>query len=1311
MRRNQAFSAIKSEGGLLPADLLARVAANEKSVAGLSPEAYHLAPGERLTEVITRSWNRLIGAWTAFSETLEKLPTEDKTATNITRQRWTLVLFQELGYGQLQPSKGDFTIGEKSYPISHAWGTVPIHLPGAKIAIDRRTAGVAGAASMSPHGLVQEFLNRSEEHLWGFICNGLQLRLLRDNVSLTRPAFVEFDLQRMFSGQAYHEFVVLWLVCHQSRLEGDVAEKCLLEQWVADAADRGTRALDQLRIGVETAITALGEGFLAHRTNAPLRERIRSGDLDKRDYQRELLRLVYRLIFLLVAESRELLLRPDADATTTARYRQFYGVTRLRALAETQRGSAHADLWQSLRVVMRALGSPSGEPHLGLPSLGSFLWSDSAIPALESAQLDNRHLLAAVRALTSVRDGKVVRSVDYRNLGAEELGSIYESLLELHPDLDVDTGTFALTTAAGNERKTTGSYYTPTSLINELLDSALEPVLDDAVAAADPEKALLAVTVLDPACGSGHFLIAAAHRIARRLASVRTGDGEPSPDATRSALRDVVGRCIHGIDVNEMAVELCKVSLWMEAVEPGRPLSFLEHRIVHGNSLLGATPRVLAEGVPDDAFKPLEGDDRATVTELKKRNKKERAERKQLTFDFGSVFELAQPVARAIEDIDSIAEDDVVAKEKRWAEFVKSDERERARLAADAWCAAFVALKKQAEPVVTDRVVRAIAQDPARVPPEILQTVRSLREQYSFLHLHLAFPDVFEVPKEGERPENETMGWSGGFSCVLGNPPWERVKLQEKEFFAERAPSIATAANSAARKRLIEDLALTDPALFGSFKQAVRKAEAESHILRSSGRFPLCGRGDVNTYSVFAEAMRSAASQVGRSGVIVPLGIATDDTTKAFFGDLVSSGSLDTLFGFENEEFLFPGVHHSTKFCALTIRGRGSRDPMRFAFFLRRVSDLREDGRTFSLTADDFRSINPNTLTCPIFRTSADAELTRRIYAHSGAVLVNDAIDDNPWKVRLWTMFHMSNDSKLFREHPALDALPLFEGKMIYHFNHRFGTYEGQTQAQANQGKLPESPSSRLADPCYRTKPKYWVSADEVDRRAVGRNSWFIGWRRITNSIMERTLTAAVVPRSAVGDNLFLIEAPDSGHALSLVALMNSMLSDYISRQKLGGTNFLFYVLKQLPFVRPCALSRNWGGDPLNEWLRIRALELTYTAWDLSGFGSEAGCDAPFAWDDGRRQLLRAEIDAAVMHLYEVTRAEAVHVLDSFAVLAKNEAVECGEYRTKRLILECYDAMAKAIETGEPYQTILDPPPADPSLCHPESTRPEWAKA
>ena len=608
------MAAIRSEGGLLPSDVLARIALLDPDLGGLAASDFHLAPNERLGEAIARSWARLTAAWEAFSTDRDGLPAADH-AGRLTRERWLLPLFSELSYGRLIQQPG-VDIDGKTYAVFCEYNHSPIHVVGAGVSLDRRTAGVRGAADQSPHSVVQELLNRSNERLWGIVTNGLSLRLLRDNVTLTRQAYVEFDLEAIFATEAYEDFALLWLCAHQSRLEAATPEECWLEVWTQAAQRDGTRALGELRSGVERAIEALGRGFLAQPTNGALHAALRDGGLDGPAYYRELLRLIYRLLFLFVAEDRDALLLPDDGSPerfdARERYERFYATKRLRRLSVRRRGGRAHDLYEQVKLLSGWLYD-GGQPVLALPPLGSALWSPDTTAQFSDARLGNEALLEAIRELAYVEGGR--RPVDFRNLGAEELGSVYESLLELHPQIDRETASFALTTAAGHERKQTGSYYTPTSLIGSLLETALDPVIDDAVRNDDPEQALLDLTVCDPACGSGHFLIAAANRIAKRLAAVREHDPEPAPEAIRHALRDVVSRCIHGVDVNPMAVELCKVTLWLEALEPGRPLSFLEDRILLGNSLLGATPALVAAGIPDDALSPYS---EMTETSLKR---------------------------------------------------------------------------------------------------------------------------------------------------------------------------------------------------------------------------------------------------------------------------------------------------------------------------------------------------------------------------------------------------------------------------------------------------------------------------------------------------------------------------------------------------------------------------------------------------------------------------------------------------------------------------------------------------------------------
>ena len=802
-KANDHLTTIRTEGSLLPPDLLARVSDEDTSLAGMTPASYHRS-GERLNEAISRSWTTLQSAWSHFRAGLETLAPGDR-GTTITRERWLLPLFRELDYGRL-PTAQAATIDGKPYAISHSWGlNVPIHLVSYQVDLDKKTRGVPGAATHSPHSLLQVFLNRSDDHLWGFVSNGCKLRILRDNLTLTRQAYVEFDLEAMMDGDVYSDFRVLWLLCHQSRANAERPSDCWLEKWMKEAADRGTRALDHLRDGVQAAIEALGIGFLEHHANGDLRDKLCDGRLDKQNYYRQLLRIVYRLLFLFVAEDRDLLLDREAAESVRETYRNYYSTQRLRRMAARFVGTRHSDLFEALRLVMRLLGGVGDGSALGIVPLGSFLFSDRAVTDVIDCKISNRRLLSAIHSLSRIddRETKGRRNVDYKNLGPEELGSVYESLLELHPHINVDARSFALETGGGNERKTSGSYYTPSSLINALLDSALDPVLNEA--AKNGADAVLELKVCDPATGSGHFLIAAANRMAKRLASLRTGEEEPSLPALQEAKRDIIGRCIYGVDINPMAAELCKVSLWLEALEPGKPLSFLDHHIQVGNSLLGTTPRLMAGGIPNDAFKPIEGDDKQTASTLRKRNRQELKQReaglRQLGLeqappaDYGYLSDSMNLLAAAPGD--SLA--DIREKEDFYAALAQDDEYVNARLMANAWCAAFVWEKRPGEGIpLTDLLYRHLEEDPQSPQFESLrQKVAALADHYGFFHWHIAFPDVFQVPDDLSRAGNEAAGWNGGFDVVLGNPPYSAALTKGERNFLKYTCNIGTS-NTAA---------------------------------------------------------------------------------------------------------------------------------------------------------------------------------------------------------------------------------------------------------------------------------------------------------------------------------------------------------------------------------------------------------------------------------------------------------------------------------------------------------------------------------
>ncbi|MGH3491825.1 MAG: Eco57I restriction-modification methylase domain-containing protein, partial [Sciscionella sp.] len=238
------FVGVRIQGGLLPADLLARLA-SRTDITGLTSKDFHLAAGESVSDAANRVWAYLRGAWTAYREALAALPDTD-TATSLTRERFTLVLLDQLGYGRVPTTgKGGLAVDGYTFPVSHVWGSVPIHLLGARIALDTRTKGVAGAAVASPQSMMQELLNRSDEYLWGILSNGLVLRLLRDSTSLIGSAYVEFDLEAIFDGDLFSDFLLLYTLCHVSRVEVREDEvgpaSCWLERWRNDAAESGSR--------------------------------------------------------------------------------------------------------------------------------------------------------------------------------------------------------------------------------------------------------------------------------------------------------------------------------------------------------------------------------------------------------------------------------------------------------------------------------------------------------------------------------------------------------------------------------------------------------------------------------------------------------------------------------------------------------------------------------------------------------------------------------------------------------------------------------------------------------------------------------------------------------------------------------------------------------------------------------------------------------------------------------------------------------------------------------------------------------------
>jgi len=1369
---------IRIEGGLLSPDFLETI----HDQPGQKPADFGLDARRSLVDEVTAVWSDVRAYWEAFERRRARAK-DGESLTSATREAWIIPLLEALGY-RLTFQRKAAEVDGRTYALSHRAGGdekgTPVHI----VAFDQKLGErpPAGRGTMSPHALVQDYLNRSDD-LWGIVTNGATLRLLRDSVYFSRPSYIEFDLQGMLDGERLDEFILFYRLAHRSRMAaaGEDGGRCLLESYHQAAVEQGGRIRDGLRKAVEGAILTLANGFLSHPKNGELRRAISNSELSASGYYQQLLYLIYRLLFLMVAEERNLLVLAEPAGNGGLGgvipplqgrgdyYLDHYSITRLRRLAEAPLSGPQRfdDLYLSLRTLFQVLRDETQAPALGVPALNGELFDVSRARHLEAAYLNNRDLLTAIRQLsyfTPERE-QVRRRVNYGALDVEELGSVYESLLDEYPVVSSPLGgrpRFGF--VQGTERKTTGSYYTARELVKETLDSALDPVIAERLKAAaeslrrsDPAAAakvraaqiaaLLAIRVCDSACGSGHFLLASARRIGRALAQVATGEDEPSPEAVRHWTREAIIHCIYGVDKNPLAVDLCKVALWIEGFSEGKPLTFLDAHIKCGDSLVGVFDlKVLDAGIPDEAFEPVTGDDKAVARGLKRRNKEERGGQLGIVYQEEQAA-LDEAVRQWQAQLDS-PEDTPKQVRRKQAAYRKLQQQEDVqRTACDLWTAAFftplTAANADAGVIPTTAALQDYRRQPGAADPRVVAHARALAVRNQFFHWPLEFPHVFA---------------QGGFDVMVGNPPWEMLQLDPKQFFSATAPEIAQAENMAVRDKLISALANRDPALYLEYLSELHLVGSYQKFVHESGRFPLTSYGRINLMALFAELSRRMLSPRGRTGIMLPIGIATDAFNRNFFADLIKSQSLARLAGYENEALIFPAVHHAFKFCTLTITGEQIKmEQSDFVFFCREFSDISQGIRHYGLSFDDLVLLNPNTLTAPIFRTSRDAELTKKIY-RAAPVLMEEWTGLNPWRLRPLLMFMMNTDSKLFEKSIVPGFVPLYEAKMVSTFDHRFGSYADRTARGFTN--LSQGNEQEHLDPSWTAKPFYWVPEHEVLARSEARQIRFwLTYRRITNATNERTMVASIVPPSGCADTLpALILDSSTVLTVLLLANLNSLCLDYVARQKIGGMHLDFHHLKQLPVLPPMAFSFQAGS-----FIAPRVLELVYTAWDMAPFAADlwadadealrakleeqhqswlqatgghawdppdwAGgdaCPAPFAparWDEERRALLRAELDAYYARLYGLTRDELRYILDpkdvygpdfpgeTFRVLKEKEERAFGEYRTRRLVLEAWDRLeaelgpvvmrnyreemaatpGRVAETGPTYQATVRP--------------------
>ncbi len=1326
-RRNShgiSWQTIRLEGSLLLPDLLEQIAKNEATHQKESE--YQIPAGLRMIEEIGRSYQIARALHAEFKNRRQSSNTE---AFQLTDTFFMKFMSSCLGWTEYQRVRSK-RVGDYGYPVQKiAFERIPITVAAYDMGLDASDSrfGISGAKvrNRSLFQMSQEYLNTLGKSSWGIVSNGSTIRLLRSSPTMARPQYLEFDLYSMLEDDHYSEYTLLWKILHVSRVfdvETQIA-MTIWEEWRNETISTGERVRDGLRIGVTKALTLLGSGFIANPTNEVLRQKLNDGQLTAEDLYHQLLRLVYRFLFLFALEERRaenglrLVFIPDASlAKERDLYEKGYSLDRLReVMLHRSSYNYYTDLWAAQKIVFTSLAK--GEKRLALPALGG-LFSSGMCDDLDSATLDNATFLKAMESLRWANNTAGQYSyIDYKNMGTEELGSVYESLLELVPTVDMPARIFRFIgveddeSTAGNARKTTGSYYTPSFLVDQLVKTALVPVLEKTAKehVQDKAEALLSLSVIDPACGSGHFILAAARKIAEYVAVARDDDGVVTPSEYRRALRDVISRCIYGVDLNPMAVELTKMALWLEGYEPGKPLSFLDRHLLCGNSLLGVFDlTVLDKGIPKDAFKQLTGDDKEYCANLAKQNVtglktyKTKIEEKSLhEFDLFSETFLDDTYS----SLDSMPEDDVNEVEKKVQQYKKLKElmdQDSRMVASDIYIGAFLMQKRPGKVVPTSQTLYRykILQQPSETDLEAIKHAREACKKANALHWPFAFPKVFA---------------KGGFDVVLGNPPWDVSQVKDTEFFAKKDSSIA-ALQGDKRKKRIDKLETDNPVLFWQFTEFMYEVQAQNNYLGNSERYSLSAHGKLNYYPLFCELFVNLIQKdKGRVGAIVPTGIATDDSTKYLFSYLVENKQLVSLYDIENRDKVFPAVDSRQKFSLLTLGSSPSAD---FACFLHSIQELEDDRRHFELTAEDFHLINPNTHTLPIFRSKMDAELAKKIYRRV-PVLIDESKGDegNPWGIQFSTMFNMTTASNLFLDEPEADSYPLYEAKMLHQYDHRWATYEPD-------GTVRDVTLEEKMNPDYEVTPRYWVPKREVLNRIADvpdpvRKAWYAGeehqlrialaacedeelnqlatadnlmkkmdevmdqrspkWlmgiRNISNSTNERTIITSILPRVAVGHKITLVFSRVS-YSEYLLCCLNSLVLDFIARQKIGGTDVCHFHLKQLPVISSNLITKAMG-----EVIIENARRLTATSFQLF----EDLAIENHQWNFGERDYFRAELDALYARLYGLNREELMYILDPESVMGKDypsqtfpglknkELREYGEYRTMRLVLEAWD--------------------------------------
>lgn len=755
------YSAISIQGNIFTSEILEKIRIEDTRFQ--AAKDFNLNQGDSVRDEINLAWTLAISHWNAFKQKRETLSLTD-TGTTETRRYWMLPLLQILGYDVSQSNAE--IVNDKSYAVSHRANNkdgFPIHIVGIQQSLDKKAD--IGGARLSPHALIQEYLNNTE-HLYGFATNGSMLRVLRDATRLSRLSYIEFNLEQMMEEGLYVEFALLYRILHSSRIANKKEENAesILEWYHQEALSSGSRIRERLSQAVEQSILLLANGILENPNNEALRQEIEDNKITPHQYYLHVLRSVYRVLFLLVIEERKLIYPEKRDAELNRKrdvYYKFYSIQRLTYLVEKKVyiDPRKTDLWQSLLTTFHLFEHSEQGAKLGISALGSGLFAPNALGGLQDQLVNNETLLKVLRYLvTFENENRQLVRVNYADLDVEEFGSVYEGLLEYAPAITNHQFNFI----KGDERSSSGSHYTPEELVKPLIVHSLDYLITDKLKEENPEAGLLSLSICDVACGSGHILLSAARRVGFELAKYRSKEDQPTPSVLRIAIRDVIKNCIYGVDLNPLAVELCKVALWLEAHEPGQPMNFLDHHIKCGNAIVGlAHFEELENGIASEAFKTLPGDNKEIATAFKKRNDLERKTKGQLsTYDVAKVDDDLKGLQKEFSLFSQLPEntpEQIAKKDKAYQDLTSGKKWFRLKQIADLQVAQFFIPKTETnkEKLTTHSQYMSYLKTEAQIIDRGAAMATSLDKR--FFHWFLEFPQVFQ---------------NGGFDCVLGNPPY-----------------------------------------------------------------------------------------------------------------------------------------------------------------------------------------------------------------------------------------------------------------------------------------------------------------------------------------------------------------------------------------------------------------------------------------------------------------------------------------------------------------------------------------------------------